>query len=167
MGTAEKASGLPAGSGREKELGRPFHFLSPTPFIVRPLFRWSPLTESMEQANNQRICILRNCLVKHFNISRSEVAASGKECTITNRVARGRRVSRATVGESSLSVHSIVWCVDIVLTKVFPERRSISVTAVHGFVKILVLCQFDRIVSIGVVERENESFACRGATART
>jgi len=86
------------------------------------------------------------------------VAASGKECTITNRVPRGERVSRATVGESSLSVHSMVWCVDVVPTKVSPERRSITGTAVHGFVKILMLHQFDRIVSIGVVERENESF---------
>ena len=58
-----------------------------------------------------------------------------------------------------MSVHSIVWCIDVVLTKVSPESRSITGTAVHGFVKILVLYQFDRIVSIGVVERENESFA--------
>jgi len=51
----------------------------------------------------------------------------------------------------------MVWCVDVVLAKVSPERRSITGTAVHGFVKVLVLYQFDRIVSIGVVERSQST----------
>ena len=51
--------------------------------------------------------------------------------------------------------------------KVAPECRPITGTAVHGFVKMLVLYQFNRIVSIDVVERENESFGCRGVAART
>ena len=64
-------------------------------------------------------------------------------------------------------VHGIVWCVDVVQAKVAPECRSIIGTAVHGFVKMLVLYQFNRIVSIDVVERENESFGCRAVAART
>ena len=53
------------------------------------------------------------------------------------------------------------------LTKVAPERRSIIGTAVHGFVNVLVLCQFNGVVSIGVVKRENERFGCIGVAAGT
>ena len=47
------------------------------------------------------------------------------------------------------------------------ESGSVGGAVIHCVLLILILCQFDRIVSIFVVKREQESFAGCGVTART
>ena len=47
MGKIEKRAGRRAGAGKEKERAGELY---QTPLVARPLFRSSPLTESLEQA---------------------------------------------------------------------------------------------------------------------
>ena len=47
------------------------------------------------------------------------------------------------------------------------KSGSVAGTVIHGLLMILILSQFNRIISIVVVKREQESFTGCGVTART
>ena len=66
----------------------------------------------------------------------------------------GKNVHGTTVGEGILVVDCKIWYVDGVLTRVAPKGRTVTGATLHSFLRVLVLGQFDRIVSIDVVERE-------------
>jgi len=73
--------------------------------------------------------VLSGCLVKHFNISGSEVIASSsriKSARITRwRIPWGEMVSVATVGARILVSRSVVWYVDVVsATKCWSVSRT-------------------------------------------
>ena len=106
------------------------------------------------------VSVLRSCLVKHLDIRRGEMAVPSKKRTISSCVSRGENISRTTVGEGILVVDCKIWYVDVVVTIVAPKCRTVFGATVHSFLRVLVLRQFDRIISIDIVERENKCLGC-------
>ena len=104
--------------------------------------------------------------VKHFNVSRSAIKASSEKPAVTSWISWGNGVCPATISMRIWVAQSVVWYVDIMMPTI-TKSGSVGRTVIHCILLICVLSQFDRIISIVVVKREQESFTGWRVTART
>ena len=112
------------------------------------------------------VLFLINYFVKHFNVSRSEVMASSEKPTvITSWISWGNGVRAATRSIRSWVAQSVVPYVDVMIATT--KSGSVSGAVIHCVSLILILSELDRIISIVVVKREQESFTGWRVTART
>ena len=112
------------------------------------------------------VLFLINYFVKHFNVSRSEVMASSEKPTvITSWISWGNGVRAATISIRSWVAQSVVPYVDVMMATT--KSGSVSGAVIHCVSLILILSELDRIISIDVVKREQESFTGWRGTART
>ena len=81
---------------------------------------------------------------------------SCEKLAVSSRIARGVGVRVATVSIGMLITVSVIVYPDVMSRT---KSGSVGGTSVHGVLLVLVLCQLHRIVSFGVVKRENKSFA--------
>ena len=102
--------------------------------------------------------------VKHFNVSRSEMSASSVKPTVTIWISWGNRVCMVAISIRIWVAQSVVRYVDVMATT---KSGSVVGAVIHCNMLILMLSQFDRIISIFVVKREQESFTGWRLTART
>ena len=102
--------------------------------------------------------------VKHFNISGSEMNASSVKPTVTTWISRGKGVCIAAISMRFGVAQSVVRYVNVMA---ITKSGSVGGAVIHCVMLILVLSQFDRIISIFVVKREQESFTGWRLTART
>jgi len=106
---------------------------------------------------------LRRCLVKYFNISRSEMSASSIEWTITNwRMPWGEGVGITTM---RVRICCVVLYSDVVsMTKC----RSVIMTTVCSVACVTCLdLSLDRIIPIGIIQWVNEGSTGWVISART
>ena len=101
--------------------------------------------------------------VKHFNVRRSEMKASSEKPAVTSWISWGNGVCLAAMSMRIWVAQSVVRYVDVMATK----SGSVVGAVIHCMLLILILSQFDRIISIVVVKREQESFTGWRVTART
>ena len=83
---------------------------------------------------------------------------------VTSWISWGNWVCMAAVSIRSWVAQSVVRYVDVMATT---KSGSVVVAVIHCVLLILILSQFDRIISIFVVKREQESFTGWRVTART
>ena len=102
--------------------------------------------------------------VKHFYVSRGEMIASSEKPTVTSWISRGNWVCMAAISIRSWVAQSVVRYVDVMATT---KSGSVAGAVIHCVLSILILSEFDRIISIVVVKREQESFTGWRVTART
>ena len=102
--------------------------------------------------------------VKHFNVSRSEMLASSVKHTVTTWISWGNWVCIAAVSIRPWVAHSVVRYVDVMATT---KSGSVAGAVLHCSMLTLILSELDRILSIVVVKREQESFTGWRVTART
>ena len=101
--------------------------------------------------------------VKHFNVSRSEINDSIEKPAATRWISWRNGVCKAAIGMGSWVAQSVVRYVDSMITK----SGSVAGAVIHCILLSLILSQLDRIISIFVVKREQESFTGWRVTART
>ena len=107
------------------------------------------------------VLFLINYFVKHFNVSSSEVKASSEKPAVTSWISWGNGVRAAAIGIRSWVAQSVVPYVDAMART---KSGSIAGAVIHC-VLIWILSEFDRIISIFVVKREQESFTIISITA--
>ena len=110
------------------------------------------------------VFFLITCFIEYFDVRWREIRPPCKKTTVTSWVSWGCRVRVTASGVGVLVVSRAVGYVDIMTTK----GGSIRITSVHCILLMSVLCQLYGIVSIDVIEREDESLTGVGITcART
>ena len=110
------------------------------------------------------VLFLINYFVKHFNVSRSEVMASSEKPAVTSWISWGNGVRATAIGIRSWVAQSVVRYVDVIGRT---KSGSVVVAVIHCGMMILILSELNRIISIDVVKREQESFTGWRVTART
>ena len=111
---------------------------------------------------------LRCYLVEYRRISRGKQFTPRKEYAICERSVTSRDgVSRAACGEGIVNVSSVISQLDVMSPLITPKRWSITIAAVDYISLIPVLSQFDRFITMHVVQRENEGFGSRCVLTRT
>ena len=105
--------------------------------------------------------------VEYFNVCRSEMMASSEECADTSWIARWNRVCSTTIGMRSCVARNVARYVDVVFAISGTKSGSITGTTKDCICQISILGQSDRVISICVVKREDESFTGCGVSART
>ena len=105
--------------------------------------------------------------VKHFNISRTEIISSSEKPTVTGWKSWRNGVCIAASGIRSWVAQRVVRYVDVMISSASTKSWSVGGAVIHCVLLISILSQFDRIVSIFVVKREQESFTGISITART
>ena len=113
--------------------------------------------------NYHNVTFLITYFVKHLNVSRSEMLASSEKPTVTSWISRGNGVCIAAIGVRIWVAQGVVRYVDVMTTK----SGSVAGVVIHCTMLISILSQLNRIISIFVVKREQESFTGWGVTART
>ena len=101
--------------------------------------------------------VLITYFIKHLNVSRSEPIASSEKSTLSSWISRGNGVCCAARRIRS-SAKSVVCYVDVMIPTIITKSGSVAGAVIHCVLLILILSQFDRIISIIVVKREQESF---------
>ena len=109
------------------------------------------------------ILFLNNYFVKHFDVSRSEATASSEKPAVTSWISWGNGVRAATRSIRSWVAQSVVRYADVIWNT---KNGSEVVAVIHCVLLISILSEFDRIISIVVVKREQESFTGCRVTAR-
>ena len=100
--------------------------------------------------------------VKYFNVSRSEIMASSEKPAVTSWISWGNGVRAAAFGIRSWVAESVARYEDVTA---WTKNGSVAGAAIHCVLLISILSQFNRIISIFVVKREQESFTGISITA--
>ena len=93
--------------------------------------------------------------IKHFNVSWCEMTGPSEKFAVGSRISVGEGVGSATLGRRILVERSVVRYVDI---RPVTKAGAVIGFLVHCILLILILSQLHRIISFGIVEREDESF---------
>ena len=96
--------------------------------------------------------------VEYFNVSRSKRVASSEKVALASGISRGNGVCLTACAIRILVVQSVVHYADIMISTTSAKSGSVRATAVHCKMLISILSQFNRIISFGVVKREEVSF---------
>ena len=104
--------------------------------------------------------------VEHFYVSRSERIASSEKPTVTSWISWRNGVCLAASGIRSWVAQRVVRYADVMIPTSTKSGSAVG-AVIHCVLLISILSQFDRIVSIFVVKREQKSFTGCGVTART
>ena len=105
--------------------------------------------------------------VEYFNVSRSEMMASSEESADASWISRWNVVCTAAIGMRSCVARNVARYVDIVFREIRAKSGSVTRTTKNCILPIPILSQFDWVISICVVKREDESFTGCGVSART
>ena len=93
--------------------------------------------------------------------------ASSEESADTSWIARWNRVCSTAIGMRSYVARNVARYVDVVFANNGTKSGSITGTTKDCICQISILGQFDRVISICVVKREDESFTGCGVSTRT
>ena len=111
---------------------------------------------------SKHVRFLITYFVEHFNVSRSEISASSEKPTVTSWISWRKGVRTVAITIRSWVAQSVVRYVDLMAQT---KSGSVAGAVIHCVLITLILSQFDRIISIFVVKREQESFTGISRTA--